>query len=106
MTDTDSHSGSEHGQDKRPAQLGMTADPVIRTARLARRIRAMGAELRDIPGAKRDLIIKMWSRGDTTAEIAHATGLQIARVDRILGLNATEPAPSSMEGSPNGVAGQ
>lgn len=104
MTDTDNRSGSGPGQHETPLQMGMTADPVVRTARLARRIRAMGAELRDIPGPKRDLIIKMWSRGDTPAEIAHSTGLPVARVDRILGLNAAEPAPSSKGGSPNGVA--
>ena len=106
MTETENREGGMHGQDETPSHLGMTADPVIRTARLARRIRAMGAELRDIPGPKRDLIIKMWSRGNTPAEIAHATTLAVARVDRILGLNAAEPASTSEEGSSDGVAGQ
>lgn len=105
MTKNDDRSGSEHGQHEAPSQLGMSADPVIRTARLARRIRAMGAELRDIPGAKRDLIIRMWSRGDTPTEIAHATGLPETRIDRILGLNAAGAASPCKGGSSNGVAG-
>lgn len=105
MTERDDRSGSEYGPQETPPQLRMSADPVIRTARLARRIRAMGAELRDIPGAKRDLIIRMWSRGDAPTEIAHATGLPETRIDRILGLNAAEPASPSKGGSSNGVAG-
>lgn len=105
MAETEKRAGGEHVQDETPPHQGMVADPVIRTARLARRIRAMGAELRDIPGAKRDLIIKMWSRGDSPAEIAQAAGLPVARVDRILGLNTAESATSSKGESPNGVEG-
>ena len=104
MTEAD---GMDHerGQTERSPQVRMTTDPVVRTARLARRIRALGAELRDIPGAKRDLIIKMWSHGATPAEIARATVLPVARIERILDLNAAGPASSTKGGSSNGLAG-
>ena len=105
MTEIENQAVGERDQDEPPPHPAMTADPVIRTVRLARRIRAMGAELRDIPGAKRDLIIKMWSRGDSPAEIAQAAGLPVARVDRILGLNTAESVTSSKGESPNGVEG-
>jgi len=98
-------SADNNDQAKPALQGGMTADPVIRTALLVRRMRGMGAELRDVPGAKRDLIIKMWSRGAAPAEIAHATGLPTTRVDRILGLRASEPAPYIRRGASNGVEG-
>ena len=96
---------NEQGQPEIPPHARMTTDPVLRTAWLARRIRALGAELRDVPGFRRDLIIKMWSHGATPAEIARATALPVVRIDRILDLNAAGPAPSTRGGSSNGVAG-
>lgn len=105
MTDIDGSSHVKHDQAQPSPPIEMTADPVVRTALLARRIRALATELRDIPGPTRDLIIKMWSRGDTPAEIAHATVLPSERIRRILGLNTTEPAPLSKGDGPNGVAG-
>lgn len=52
----------------------------------------LAGDLRDIPGSKRDLIIKMWSRGATPAGMACAVGLPEARVDYVLGLRASGPA--------------
>lgn len=105
MAETSDRLGLEHGQAETAPQGGMTADPVVRAALLVRRMRVLGAELQDIPGAKRDLIVKMWSRAATPAEIAHATALPTARIDRILGLRAAKPAPSTWGGASNGVEG-
>ena len=105
MAETNERTGGEHSQAETAPQGGMTADPVVRTALLVRRMRELGAELRDIPGAKRDLIVKMWSRAATPAEIACATALPATRIERILGLRAAEPAPSTWGGASNGVEG-
>ena len=104
MAEADDFSAGKHDQIE-TVQGGMSADPVVRTALLVRRMRAMGSELRDVPSAKRDLIVKMWSHGAAPAEIAHATGLPTARVDRILGLRAAEPAPYIRRGASDGVEG-
>ena len=105
MAETNDFSDSEQGQAATALQSAMTTDPVIRTALLARRMRALAGELRDIPGPKRDLIIKMWSRGATPAEIACVVGLPGARVDHVLGLRGSGPAPSRTGGASNGVEG-
>lgn len=105
MAETSDRLGGEYSQAETAPQGGMTADPVVRTALLVRRMRKLGAELRDIPGAKRDLIVKMWSRAATPAEIARATELPVTRIDRILGLRASKSAPSTWGGASNGVEG-
>lgn len=105
MAETNERSAGEHGRAEATLQGGMTADPVVRTARLVRRMRTLRAEFRDVPGAKRDLIVKMWSRGDTPAEIARATALPVTRIDRILGLPVTESDSSTWGGASNGVEG-
>lgn len=105
MAETKGSSESEQGQADRALHGAMVADPVVRTALLARRMRALAGELRDIPGSKRDLIIKMWSRGATPAEIACAAGLPEARVDHVLGLRVSGAAPSTAGGASNGVEG-
>lgn len=99
------HSGSEVGQAEAARLSGTTADPVIRTALLVRRMRALGAELRDVPGPKRDMIVKMWSHGAMTSAIARATELSETRIEHILGLRAAQPASSTREGASNGAAG-
>lgn len=105
MAEADDLAAGKDGRAETGLQGGMTADPVIRTALLVRRMRAMGAELCDVPGPRRDLIVKMWSHGATPAEIARATALPLTRIDRILGLPAAEPAAYIRRGVSNGVEG-
>jgi hypothetical protein len=104
MTDIDGPSSPKHDQAEPALPTVMTTDPVIRTALLARRIRALATELRDIPGPKRNLIIKMWSRGDSPAEISRAAVLPLARIQRILGLNVIQPELLSRGGGSSDVA--
>ena len=93
MTDPD-WQPLHHPSRRETSHASMSTDPVVRTALLARRFRSLGAELRDISGPQRDLIIKLWAHGATPAQISHATDLPEAKVRRILGIDADPAAPS------------